>query len=289
MQHNFKIPNSNTKKDKLQGLNSLTSNRVIKFIVYSNIWISIGSAFLCWQVFYLNELTVNYSYLYFVFFSTLFSYNFQRVARLQLLEKQLPDSWVVQNKKIAYSILFISFIGALATVPIFEAPFSLFWIFVLAIVSGGYSYKGFRDIPYLKIILISASWGIACGILPLIISGNSLSIELLLNFILVFCYILAITIPFDIRDLGVDEDKKRTLPQVMGIVKAKRLALFVLTISILLFLFIFNPLQSIIYAISCFLSGLLIYYSNKKKPDFYFTLLIDGHIIFQFLLIFFLS
>ncbi len=100
---------------------------------------------------------------------------------------------------------------------------------------------------------------------------------------------MAITIPFDIRDLGLDEDKKRTIPQVMGVTNAKTSALVILGISLVLFQSIFNPLQSILYIISSLISGYLIYNSNKGSPDIYFTLWIDGHIIFQFLLIFFLS
>lgn len=265
---------------------SLKTNKLIQFIVYSNLWISIGSAFLCWQIFILNGLEINIRFLFFVFFCTLFSYNFQRTSRIKKLEIQLPNSWVVQNKNIAYFILGVSVLGAIATVPIFNAPFSLFWIFVLGIVSGGYSYRGFRDVPYLKIILISASWGITCGILPFIISKNPSAYLIFMNFSLVFCYILSITIPFDIRDLEVDEKTKRTIPQILGVNKAKFSAFISLIVSIIIALFIFSPFQSFIYFVSSIFSGYLIYNSNKNKPDIYFSFFIDGHIIFQFILIF---
>jgi hypothetical protein len=74
----------------------------------------------------------------------------------------------------------------------------------------------------------------------------------------------------------------------MGISKAKISALIILGISFVLFLSIFNPLQSIIYGVSSLFSGYLISKSSKLKLDIYFTFYIDGHIIFQFLLIFFL-
>ena len=268
---------------------SLKTNKLIQFIVYSNIWISIGAAFLCWQIFYLNELDTNYSYLFFTFFSTLFSYNLQRLARIKSITKQTPNSWVVKHKREANILLAISFVGAMCTAPVFNYPFTLFWLVVLGIVSAGYSYKNFRDIPYLKIILISISWGIACVVIPFIIDGNYQLSTLFLNFCIITLYITAITIPFDIRDLSLDENTKKTVPQIVGVTKAKNLALLLLGISILLFAFQFTILQTAIYCIGSLFAGYLIQNSNISKEDFYYTLFIDGHIILQFLLIFFLS
>ncbi len=268
---------------------SLKTNKLIQFIVYSNIWISIGATFLCWQIFYLNQLETNYSYLLFIFFSTLFSYNLQRLTRIKSIAKQSPNSWVVKHKQEANILLAISFVGALCTAPIFKFPFTLFWLVVLGIVSVGYSYKNFRDIPYLKIIMISISWGIACAIIPFIIDGNYQLSTLIINFCIITLYITAITIPFDIRDLGLDEDTKKTIPQVVGISKAKNIALLLLGISLILFAFQFAIFKTIIYMITSLLSGYLIKNSKKEQEDIYYTLFIDGHIILQFLLIFFLS
>jgi hypothetical protein len=223
-----------------------------------------------------------------VFFSTLVSYTLQRLFRLKSIAQYNNKAWVVENKKTAIFLTIIGIIGTLFTLPQFLSFSVLIWLIPSGIVSLLYSLKRLRDIPYLKIFLISISWGVICGVIPFIIEKNY-DIELILfNFTIITCYITAITIPFDIRDLGLDEDTKRTIPQVMGIPRAKTSALIILGISIVLFLFIFNPLQSIIYGISSLFSGYLIYKSSSLKPDIYFTLYIDGHIIFQFLLIFLL-
>ena len=137
--------------------------------------------------------------------------------------------------------------------------------------------------------MIASSWGIACGVIHLILIESYELNTAILNFGWVFCYILAITIPFDIRDLGIDEERKKTIPQWVGIKNSKIIALLFLLFSILIFGFLSSPLQLMAYIISSFFSGYLIYNSNKNRSDIYFTFLIDGHIIFQFLLIFFLS
>ena len=268
---------------------SLKTNKFIQFIVYSNLWISIGSALLCWQVFFLNKLEFNLNYFLFVLFSTLVSYTFQRLFRLKSIAKFNNKAWVVLNKKTAIILTVIGVIGALCTLPQFLSFSILWWLIPSGIISLLYSLKRLRDTPYVKIFLISISWGVICGVIPFILAENYDTKKILFNFIIITCYIMAITIPFDIRDLGLDEDKKRTIPQVMGVTNAKTSALVILGISLVLFQSIFNPLQSILYIISSLISGYLIYNSNKGSPDIYFTLWIDGHIIFQFLLIFFLS
>ncbi|MDB4088356.1 hypothetical protein N9544_01915 [Flavobacteriales bacterium] len=268
---------------------SLKTNKFIQFIVYSNLWISIGAALLCWQVFHLNKLEFNLDYFLFVFFSTLVSYTVQRLFRINKIAEFNPSAWVVKNKKIAITLTIVGLIGASISLIQFISIPVILWLIPSGIISLLYSLKKLRDVPYLKIFLISISWGIICGVIPFIIAENLDFKIILFNFLIIMFYITAITIPFDIRDLGLDEDAKRTIPQMTGVPNSKNVALALLGISLVIFLSIFNPIQSIVYFISCIVSGFLIFNSTRKKSDFYFSFLIDGHIIFQFLLIFFLS
>lgn len=268
---------------------SLKTNKFLQFIVYSNLWISLGAALLCWQVFYLNKLEINLNYIFFVFFSTLVSYNIQRLFRLETIAVFNKNAWIVNHHKTAFVFSLIGLIGAAITLFQFISYDTLFWLIPSGIISLFYSLKSLRDIPYLKIFLISISWGIICGIIPIILQQEYTTNQILLNSLIIVCYITAITIPFDIRDLGLDEDTKRTIPQILGVKKSKLSSLIILGISILLFSLLFSQLQLLIYVFSSIISGGLIYYSNKSKPDIYYSFFIDGHIILQFLLLFFLS
>lgn len=262
--------------------------KTLQFLIYSNSWISLGAALLSALVFKLNGLPLSLDYLLFVFFSTLFSYNFQRITRIEKIRVHAPDSWIVQHESIGKGLLIFSLIGALITLPVFDAPFSLFWLIILAIVSGGYSYKNLRDLPYLKIILIAISWGIACGIIPLIIHKQSSSTEILLNFTWVSLYILAITIPFDIRDIGIDEDNKKTIPQWVGINQSKLIGFLALGLSLLPIVLISTWFVFFSSLISYLIASYLIQVSTPSNSNFYFTFWIDGHIVLHFLLVFFL-
>lgn len=267
--------------------------KLIKFLVYSNSWISLGAGFLTLLSFNLfNSSTESYtelSYSLFVFFSTLFSYNFQRVSRLKKIAEHSPNAWVVNNSSIAITFLFLSILGSLAFLPIFQHPFVFLWILILGIISFGYSYGKFRDLPYLKILLISASWAIACGIIPSVIANNEPLTDSLLTSFWIFFYILGITIPFDIRDIGIDEDSKKTIPQWVGIKQSKQISYISLFLAFVLFLLLNGNIGgSIVMFISMLIASFLVKKSEPYKNDLYFTLLIDGHIIFQFLLVYFL-
>ena len=266
--------------------------KALKFLVYSNIWISLGAGFLTlltFKVFSINcDFNQHLYYSLFVFFCTLLSYNFQRVSRLKKIATHSPNAWVVKNSIVAKSLIGISLIGVITLVPIFDYPFTLLWLIILGVISFGYSYGKFRDLPYIKILLIALSWGIACGIIPLLIIGDKSNGSMFSSFGWVFFYIVAITIPFDIRDIGIDEDSKKTIPQWIGLKKSKFIAYFSLVISMFFFIIYASLTATLAIVLSYLVASYLIKKSFPSRKDMYFSFLVDGHIIFQFLLVYFL-
>jgi hypothetical protein len=101
-------------------------------------------------------------------------------------------------------------------------------------------------------------------------------------------YIVAATIPFDVRDLLYDQPSQRTIPQLAGVNGSKWIGVSLLLMSTYLLFFwapaiIKNPLTYLAYIGM----GVLILFSNKRRKEMYFSGLIDGWIIIfglQFLL-----
>ena len=92
--------------------------------------------------------------------------------------------------------------------------------------------------------------------------------------------------PFDIRDVENDQQNSiKTLPVHLGISKSK-------TIGIILFLtymvFAQDIKQAIVYFITGTLGIILLLYSSQHKHRYYFSVLVDGLIILQFVLFTFL-
>ena len=80
---------------------------IFNWIVFSNIFV----AFCVLALTISSEVlldTANFRISQFVFFATLFTYNFQRVVKLKQREKHLKTDWQAKNKTSTYFIMIIS-------------------------------------------------------------------------------------------------------------------------------------------------------------------------------------
>ncbi len=189
----------------------------INFIIHSNIFIAIAASGLTFQT--QIELGIDLSlkpYLFLVFFATLFDYNLHRLNTMIYYPESLKENkykWLRENKRLFFLIVLISVSGFILTllyakkeVLLMLIPFAGLTLFytVPFYKTKGRTYK-LRDLPYLKIFLISGIWAGITTMLP--IAEIELDISLLetLNiFIIRFIFIFALSIPFDIRDRESD-------------------------------------------------------------------------------------
>lgn len=133
-----------------------------------------------------------------------------------------------------------------------------------------------RSIPSLKIIIISLVWVISCIYIPIVEAKQN--IPFLLLFALLLFYI-GIIIPFDIRDIRTDNQHLKTFPQLFGIKKSKRLALTLISISLLLILFHdFSFLFKILYSANMLYIILLIAFMKRIIRNKIYFILLDGAI-----------
>ncbi len=224
------------------------------------------------------------SYGAFVFFGTFSVYNLQRifkVSRTPLLTPWLV--WVRDNRGLIITLSTLSSMGALVSLW-FVQPFNTASVSILAVAAVfGLFYvvringRNLRAIPFFKIHAISITWSLLIAVFPLV--NGEKNLDVIPVFIAHYLYILAVTIPFDIRDLKYDDDTFKTIPQVLGAKGAKRLALFFLMGYILTSLFIVPDLllSPWFYGVILF-TGALIAAVNEKVSDWYCAGLIDGSI-----------
>ena len=77
-----------------------------------------------------------------------------------------------------------------------------------------------REIAYLKLPFISLVWAIATVIFPVYLTGLEGDIDMWTVFAIVLSrglYIAGLTIPFDVRDLDIDQLSMKTVPQTIGV------------------------------------------------------------------------
>jgi 4-hydroxybenzoate polyprenyltransferase len=112
-------------------------------------------------------------------------------------------------------------------------------------------------------------------------SNNVLSINLIPLLLDRFLFVLAITIPFDIRDLKFDKNEIKTIPMVFGIRGAKKIAFACLFLSVVavMYQYLFLDLSYyffVSHALTCAIAFLFVKYSETSNKDFYFSFFVEG-------------
>lgn len=164
----------------------------------------------------------------------------------------------------------------------------LLTLFYSGIGSGKkkYTFK-LREIPYLKIFLISFIWSVSTILLPVIQAGNEIfTAPVILLLAERFLFIFAIAIQFDIRDMKEDRDSGlKTIPILIQPQKALIVSHLALAVSFVISAFhyslqtnwfIINALC--ISVLTTYLFIKLQFFNNLEK--YYYTIL-DGTLVLQ--------
>lgn len=251
---------------------------IIRFLVYSNIFV----AFCVLALALSSEVllgTVNYKISQFVFFTTLFTYNFQRFIRIKKGGNHLVKSWLTKNKIVVYILMICSGLMSLYFFLQFQITTQLMISFI-----GGLSLLypfGLRKIPFSKIFIISIVWAISTLLLLALENNIVLSNDIVLHLVSRFLFVFAITIPFDIRDFSYDIEKIKTIPIFFGVKKAKIIAVFSLIICSVFSIFQYtknalNFENLLALILLYFVSSFLIVKSDRNKGEFYFSFWVES-------------
>ena len=263
--------------------------------VYSNIWIALGAALWVYAATLVlgNE---NTSLALLTFFATVFTYNFQRIVKLSRRPEKIVagrNEWLYRNRFWIWIWVIVGGIGCFFCSLKLTANAwlvlclsgALSVLYIARIVPGKKARATLRELPGMKIVWIAASWAVVGALLPAaqldyfpeglgwMVAEKGL-------------FIVAITIPFDIRDLQYDNPKMRTLPQLLGVKKASALAVVLLLLSALCAL---GGLQTGLYPLPFVwanlaalpVAGWMILRARKPQTELFFTAGIDGTIALQ--------
>tara|TARA_B100001057_G_scaffold135902_1_gene135369 strand:+ start:539 stop:1396 length:858 start_codon:yes stop_codon:yes gene_type:complete len=263
--------------------------KILDFLVASNVYVSLGVVSLTLLSLDIRQ-TEHPNLLWFVFFSTLFVYNFIRLVnvhyiislsvskRHQIIYRFKTFFWIVCIGSALIGFYFFVTVSEYIFLPIVSLGFVSI-IYGLPIYKNGSHLFRLRDLPGLKIFLIAFVWAYVTEGLPALINDEPLYYLALFER---FLFIFAITIPFDIRDVNYDASHLATIPQYFGINIAKWTALLAILSSelILVYRFFFNNDFNLIGAIAIYItyefSFLLIYRCHLYSKERYFTFGVEG-------------
>jgi len=253
-----------------------------------NLWIALGAVAFTLNFYIITNEPPSINVLGFVFSSTLFTYNFQRLLKIHLKINLSGDrvEWILTHKLLVYILTFIALIATLYFTFLFiESVWELF--IISGVISFFYVWKipflkgyNLRDVPGIKIYLIAVVWVLVCVLMPTILSDLiEVNWSTFLIALALFTFIVSITIPFDIRDIDLDEKSKKTIPQLIGVKWAVYLSIGLMIFSqiLLQYLISFNAGIWIFIPIAIF----ILFQSKKTQPELFFSGLVDGLLIVQ--------
>lgn len=210
-------------------------------------------------------------------------YNGQRLFKSEQPNQTPWLDWVKRYQRLLFLVVIFCSIASLVSL-LSILNWNIKTLFLLA-VSGAISalyvikIKGInmREIPYLKIHLIGISWSLILIVFPIL--NEDLNEPYAIYGLAYYLYVVAVTIPFDIRDLKHDKVEHKTIPQVLGVIKSKWIATlmlgaFVLLMAIVKTSFLYNP----VFIMAVLVQLVLILLMNEKRSDVYCAGLIDGAI-----------
>lgn len=278
--------------------------KLFYFIINTNLYISLAAVFLALETqVQLGMKPQLHPYLFILFFATIFEYNVHRLITIINNPSALDDpkhSWVKENLKAFYLLVIISVIGFLAAV-FMAKKIVLLTLLPIGIITLFYSLPIFktkkiifrlREIPFLKIFMISFVWSASTILLPILQSGNSYDRWHIITMLVErFMFVFAITIPFDIRDMKADEKAGlQTIPLIIG----EKKAILVANVYILLFLILclfhyYNTNLAFILPaliISAITTFLFINSEKLKTAKLYHYFILDGTMLLQGLMVY---
>lgn len=273
--------------------------RLFDFIIYGNVFIAVCAAMSTLSTAFILNNLINKNDLNLALFvgaATFFLYNLHKPITY-FLRKQFIDNQRFKRTKafqIPLSILTI-LAGIYCCYFFFKLALNAQILLIgMAFLSLGYvlpilgNGRRLRDLAYLKIFLIAIVWAAITVVLPLldlkISTSNTFVLQLFLERA---CFIFALCIPFDIRDMDWDiKTNVKTIPLSIGVKNAKIMGIIALIIAISMVLIlknkaIYNEIIGIKLIIVYLISILILLKTNKNRNDYFFYGLIDGMILIQ--------
>jgi len=260
--------------------------KIIEFYVFSNLHVSLSVVCLVLVSGKLFKKLVLIEAL-FLGCITFIGYHLIRYSnRFKYGKLHALENFSNQYKKIIWLVNGIAIVVSLSMLLKFQFSQLLkllpFGILTLAYAFSFVKIKGkirsIRYLPGFKIFIIALVWSGSIVFFPFEYEEKTK-----LYFIELLFFMIAYTLPFDIRDLNFDDKVVKTLPMILGIENTKYLGTTLLGMSIALHFYIFKDLYLLQYLIICIVVVLFLIKSTNNQSKYFCSLWVEGIPILYYL------
>ena len=274
--------------------------RIFDFFIFSSLYIALLAVLMAYQVTDLLKIQPSSNFLYFVFFSTIGSYNFHWYLTPEAASENRRILWTHRHKNLHLLLL----LSGLVTAFIFFLPLIKFWLWIGFSMFLTFLYSApkmplkpvfiLRKIAVGKTIFLALVWTYVTTILPIIIAEVKWQPVHILFSVGRFFFIYSICIIFDYRDR--DQDKREGIKSMITRFSEKGInVLFIISIvtyllSTIALGFYGMPLKVIsLLIVPGLIVSALYPYLKKNFSDYLYYFLLDGMMALPALLTSFLS
>jgi len=228
-----------------------------KYVIDSEIYVSLMGTFLA--IFFMLEQNVFRFPTVILIFITYFSgYLYTKYQNHQLFRKVLIFNIICGIVSLILIILNHNEIRIL----------KWFFIVILGLLYNSYFLENYiRKVPLLKVFYVGFTWALINS--WLILPQFHFTIFLISLF-----FVTALVLPFDIRDMKVDDVV--TFPRLIGVENTKYLAYFLIFLSLMISIFYLKTEFAISFALTSIFTYILIYFSENSNKDSYFSFWVES-------------
>lgn len=270
--------------------------RLFEFYINSSIHVAIAVCSLTLITLLSFEIAPDKNLILFIFFASISGYNFIKYFGLAKFYHRSLATWLKQIQ--LFSILCFLALGYFAFLLEFR---TLVYLGIFGVITFLYAMpflpkKLFQDIGLklrtisgLKIYVIAFVWAGITVIVPLINEGYPFNADVIFTFSQRFIYIIAATLPFEIRDMRLDSLSLSTIPQKIGLKLTKSIGAILMILFFLMEFLKEETSNSEVFKllIIAILTTLLVVFSKIEQSKYYSSFWVEGLPILWLLLMLF--
>ncbi|MEZ4875817.1 MAG: hypothetical protein R2793_10310 [Flavobacteriaceae bacterium] len=260
---------------------------IFSFYIESSIHVALAVTAFTLVSFIELGISIDTVLLIFVFLGTITGYNFIKYAGIAGLHHRR----LTQHLKKIQVFSLGCFLGLVYT--FFWVPWVVWQItFLLGLLTLLYAvpflhHKNLRSFHGLKIFPVALVWAGVSVWLPWALGNIGFTWDVVIVFVQRMLWVLALIIPFEIRDLVHDDPALGTLPQQLGVRKTKQAGWLFLGIILILegFLDEVIPWFSLCKFFFLVLTAIFIAFSEKNQKNYYAAFWVEATPIFYVVLV----
>ncbi len=238
------------------------------------------------------NLPYNESLDYFIFYGTITGYNFVKYAGIAKLHHMslTKNLRLIQIFSLLCFLLTLFYAFQLSQqILVLFLPFAALTLFYAIPIFKGLTIN-LRNMASLKIIIVALVWAGVTALLPLIAATIKIDTTIIFYFIARLLLVVVLILPFDIRDMKYDKKHLQTIPQLIGVERAKKVGFVLLGLTMVVEFFT-TPNQNFktVYIFVFVLLLFLLQRSKIKQPKYYASFWVEAVPVFWFAFLVILS